>query len=160
MCTSTTTKEGELAYTSAEWRQEPRRHVTDAPPLRSPCRRGFAPLRPPLGEQTTTGPRARQARGVASREDRGSSRPRIAWRALGIPATYCATADRHRDQSILDDRRVESGAADRATPPSSSSIVRLGLSYEIRRESGSFALMSKNKKVFVTCTTRFEALET
>lgn len=62
------------AYTFAEWRQEPRRHVTGAPPLRSSCRRGFAPAALRRATQRRRRRPRPQNRGGKS-PDSGSSRP-------------------------------------------------------------------------------------
>jgi len=76
-------------------------------PLRSPCRRGFASRRSaPVALRRVNDDRPRGRGGEQRDRDSGSSCPRIARR---VPATYCATAGRHGDQSTLDDRRVESG---------------------------------------------------
>lgn len=100
------------AYVSAEWRQEPRRHVTGAPPLRSSCRRGFAPA---ILRRATQRRRRRRHKG---------EKPRRRLVRTGVRATYCAEFARRRGQSTLDDRtsRIEHRAIPRIRETSSFSL--------------------------------------
>lgn len=107
--------DGGYAYTSAEWRQEPRRHVTGAPPLRSPCRRGFAPAalrratqrrrRRPRPEQGWREPRQRLQSSVLA------ARSRVLVYALHIARRSVDVATSRRSTTV----GVESSVADRAT---------------------------------------------
>lgn len=112
--------EGATTYVYAERRQEPRRHVTGAPPLRSPCRRGSA--------SRHSAPAALR-RVDDDRQGWRAGRERETWlqsyRMARTWRTCYILRDSRPAPRPVDPRRSESRvgcwrAADRATPSSSS----------------------------------------
>jgi len=123
VCTSTTG-----GRVSAEWRQEPRRHVTGATLLRSPCRRGFAPRRTASHHAAPAALRRvdddRPQAGVACREIVAVA-PVVRVSHGAYWRTCYILRDGRPAPRPVDARRSESRvgcwrAVDRAIPPSSS----------------------------------------
>ena len=133
---------------SAEWRQEPRRHVTDAPPLRSPCRRGFAPRQAASRHSALAALRridddSRQARRQGWRAERSWRWFRLQSSAYcmarpGVPAIHIvrlpAGTATSRRSTIGESSLLLACCRSREILPSSSLSSVWGPSYEIRRE--------------------------
>lgn len=148
------------AYISAEWRQEPRRHVTGAPPLRSPCRRGFA------SRHSAPAALRRVKRRQAAGRGGGSSRPRIARRAYWC-TRYILRDDRPASRPV-DARRSESRvgvlpiarsfrrpSSSRRLPVVCRSVVSIKQAASVH--SGSRALIQKARFCHFTTSEHYES---